>query len=298
MAGRPAADPTLTARLDQMGARLGEVAEAVAARAEVTELVQLREAVEGMHASTGEDVERRVDHVVGRLDALHARVEEVASQSEHDDGRDIAESLRSELASRIAEVTSRTEGLAQETAGAVGAWVSERAGLEARLDALAAQLAEAQFRATSALPEAEPAAPAKRGKAKTETSEAAEPTGVDGELERLRMAVERINMHLGERERAIAELMRSRSSEIKLEELADRLAELEQGAPAAPSTKGAAPAVDGDLHVELRDLAHRLEEAEKSAKADRDKVLTQLERMASSIDWRFRRLESGEDEAA
>ena len=29
-------------------------------------------------------------------------------------------------------------------------------------------------------------------------------------------------------------------------------------------------------------------------KADREKVLTQLERMASSIDWRVRRLESGE----
>jgi hypothetical protein len=112
------------------------------------------------------------------------------------------------------------------------------------------------------------------------------------------MAVERINMHLGERERAIAELMRSRSSEIKLEELAERLAELEQGTPAATSGTSNVPAGDGDLHVELRELAHRLEEGEKAAKTDRDKVLTQLERMASSIDWRFRRLESGEDEAA
>ncbi|TML69211.1 MAG: hypothetical protein E6G14_07690 [Actinobacteria bacterium] len=113
------------------------------------------------------------------------------------------------------------------------------------------------------------------------------------------MAVERINMHLGERERAIAELMRSRSSEIKLEELATRLAELEQGGDAVTKiAKGDVLHTDADLHTELRELAQRLEEAEKSAKGDRDKVLTQLERMASSIDWRFRRLESGEDAAA
>ncbi len=299
MAGRPAADPALTARLDGLGARLGEVADAVATRAEVAELEQLREAVAGMHASTGEEVERRVDNVVGRLDALHARVEEIATLSAPSGDEDLAGSLRAELASRIAEVTSHTEGLAQETAGAVGAWVSERAGLEARLDALAAELAEARFQATSAMPA--PAAPAPSGKrGKAEAAAVDEPTGVDGELERLRMAVERINMHLGERERAIAELMRSRSSEIKLEELSERLAELEQGgAPVAQGATGDVPAVGGgDLHVELRDLAQRLEEAEKSAKADRDKVLTQLERMASSIDWRFRRLESGEDAAA
>ena len=53
------------------------------------------------------------------------------------------------------------------------------------------------------------------------------------------------------------------------------------------------------MNSELHGLTQRLEEAEQSAKADRDKVLTQLERLASSIDWRFRRLESGEaDEAA
>jgi hypothetical protein len=115
------------------------------------------------------------------------------------------------------------------------------------------------------------------------------------------MAVERINLHLGERERAITDLMRSRNSEIKLEELAARLAELEQGGGGhAPSRASETPAVGGgaEVHGDLHGLAQRLEEAEKSAKADRDKVLTQLERLASSIDWRFRRLESGETDAA
>jgi hypothetical protein len=115
------------------------------------------------------------------------------------------------------------------------------------------------------------------------------------------MAVERINMHLGERERAIAELMRSQKAESKVDELAARIAELEQsgGSGAAGAPKGA-PAKNGsgEANPDMRLLAQRVEEAEKAAKADREKVLTQLERMASSIDWRFRRLESGESDAA
>ena len=76
------------------------------------------------------------------------------------------------------------------------------------------------------------------------------------------MAVERINMHLGERERAIADLMRSRNSEIKVEELAARLAELEQGGGggrrgAGRAAKGDAPlGGNADMHAELRELAH------------------------------------------
>ena len=115
------------------------------------------------------------------------------------------------------------------------------------------------------------------------------------------MAVERINLHLGERERAIAELMRSRNSDAKVEELAARLADLEQGGGknGASGANGDAPlGGNADMYAELRELAARLEGAELAAKADRDKVLTQLERMASSIDWRVRRLESGETDAA
>ena len=118
------------------------------------------------------------------------------------------------------------------------------------------------------------------------------------------MSVERINLHLGERERAIAELMRSRTGDTKVEELVARIAELGAGdgghGPPCAGKAGADTPLGGtaDLHAELRGLAQRLEETEKLAKTDRDKVLTQLERLASSIDWRFRRLETGEENAA
>ena len=91
---------------------------------------------------------------------------------------------------------------------------------------------------------------------------------------------------------------------IKVEELAARLAELEQGGgrqraqPEGRQGRRPTRRQRRQCTRELRELAQRLEEAEKAAKADRDKVLTQLERMASSIDWRVRRLESGETDAA
>ena len=181
---------------------------------------------------------------------------------------------------------------------------SERAALGARIDALAAELADARLHTAPALPAAEPTPAKAKPKSKPANPPSAETDapGVESELERLRMAVERINLHLSERERAIADLLRSRSSDDKVEELAARLAELEHSAGTRSSAKAgkapAAPALNADMHSELRELAARLEGAEKAAKADREKVLTQLERMASSIDWRVRRLESGETDTA
>ncbi len=298
-------------RLDAVHARVEEVAVTLLSSNEET-LADLRATVEDLAGRSAVDhaTEHDVAAIRGELDALAAsflRIDDLAERlgrvedaptatAEEASTPDLAETLRAELESRIAEVASRTDGLAQETAGAVGAWVSERAGLEARIDALATELAEARFQATAALTAAEPS-PSVRRKAKVDESE---PAAVESELERLRMAVERINLHLGERERAIAELMRSRSGEMKIEELAARLVELEQNGSSSARTDRGEVALGGstDLHAELRELALRLEDTEQSAKADRDKVLTQLERMASSIDWRFRRLESGETDAA
>jgi hypothetical protein len=180
----------------------------------------------------------------------------------------------------------------------VGALASEREAIEARIDSLAAELMEARLvAATPAPPVAEPVTP-RAAKTKSK-ADAATPTGGDTELERLRMAVERINLHLGEREHAISELMRSRSAEIKIEDLAARIAQLEKRGGSQQASKSADAAADvADANPDLRLLAQRVEEAEKAAKADREKVLTQLERMASSIDWRFRRLESRESDAA
>jgi chromosome segregation ATPase len=380
IAGRPARDPQLDARLDELATRLEATAADVAGRADAGGVDALHQTVleltaridslprtedvesvrasleQGLASQPAQDplLEQRLDHVVGRLDALHGRVEEVAASLPSDDAdpaadlrvlvRELAErpagdpelaitvdalaarmeelsatvgalrdadraapehpgldeGLRETLEGLIADVASRADGIGQETTSAIQTWATQQTALESRLEALAAELAEAKLQAAQpATPPLPPVEAKPRGKAKAATE--GDGTGVESELERLRMAVERINLHLGERERAIGDLMRSRSQEVKVEDLAKRIAELENGsAPAAAAGQptSAPAAADGDVHRDLRGLAQRVEEAEKAAKTDREKVLTQLERLASSIDWRFRRLESGDEHAA
>ena len=285
----PVPDPELIGTVTSVAERVEELAAAVDAlgdRAGADELAELRAQLEAVAAQLG-----TVDEIGERL----VRVEEAAAAPAAEPVDTAA--LQYELESRITDAASR---IAAETAAALERWESERGALEARLDALATALADAkaQSPARAAAPAAgpePPATPKPKAKAKPVVEEAS--PNVESELERLRMAVERINMHLGERERAISELIRSRGN-VKVEDLAARITELEQTKGSAPkaAAKGAAALASGDsadIHAELRSLAQRIEESEKI----RDKVLTQLERMASSIDWRFRRLESGEDAA-
>ncbi len=289
--------------LAELAASLEALTARVEALAERSALDELREELAQLSRPAGPDLEGRLELLDGRLGELSGRIEELAAR-EPDRGDDAA-ALRArleELAERLALLEREREGpaaaadselqarlavLAQEVETAREAWSAERAALEERIAALAARLDTATpDGSTAAAPASEPAP-------------AAAPAGpMDAELERLRMAVERINLHLSERERAIAELMRTRPADPKVEELAARLAELEQAAP-APAAAGDGERAGGELYAELRRLAQRVEEAEQAARSDREKVLTQLERMASSIDWRFRRLETGkEDEAA
>jgi len=337
VAERAEADALIALRetVAELDERIGSLARAEDLESIRGSLEQAREAA----PIANPELDHRLDHLVSRLDALHGRVEEVAATigdeaptpdpelavtvdalaarmeelsatigairdaaTDESEGR-LDVDLRERVEEMLADVARRADGVAAETTGAIQAWATQHAALESRIDAIAAELADARLQAmrtaaaVTPLPVAEPKP---RGKAKA--TEEVESTGVESELERLRMAVERINLHLGERERAIGDLMRSRTQEVKVEDLAKRLAELEKGgvAPAAASANGApAPATeDGDVHRDLRSLAQRVEEAEKAAKTDREKVLTQLERLASSIDWRFRRLETGDETAA
>ena len=182
-----------------------------------------------------------------------------------------------------------TDDLATDLARNAELWYAGRAALEVRLEELEVRVA------------ARPAPVAASGG----DGAGAElvPHIFEQEVERVLMAVERLGLHLSAHDRALAELMSRRGSS-KVEELAARVDELETYGIAA----GAAPpgaAADGapapvsladtrDLRAELRSLARQMTDLEDSSKTDREKFLTQLERMASSIDWRIRRIESGE----
>ncbi len=117
------------------------------------------------------------------------------------------------------------------------------------------------------------------------------------ELERFRLILERIGLHLGEHDRAIADLAPGRGVEERLQELTvlvHDLAESQQNA-SAPQAAGAASPIPGDLGS----LLQRVEEGESASHADNEKLMNRLERMATSIDWRLQRLEADEtDETA
>ena len=116
----------------------------------------------------------------------------------------------------------------------------------------------------------------------------------DEELERIRMAVERVGLHIGEHDRALAELMRSKAVTQRLDELAARVDELARaGTAGGPAGSGGGAS---DVTGDMRALLLRIEETETSSQADREKLMSKLERMASSIDWRLQRLETDETE--
>ena len=124
-------------------------------------------------------------------------------------------------------------------------------------------------------------------------------SGLDDLLERNRMTIERLGLHLGEHDRALAELMQTRSlprssrssppasrrsPAARRQEVSRRRARgARSGAwPAEPSTG------------EVKALMRRVEDAEVASQADREKLMNRLERMAASIDWRLQRLEATE----
>ena len=130
-----------------------------------------------------------------------------------------------------------------------------------------------------------------------------EPSGDQGgfevEMERVLMAIERLSMHLAGHDRALAEVMQTRGTMQRLDELSDRIDDIAAGvgtgAGGGDGPPRASSGGDSEPRGDLRALARRVEETEAAAAADRAKLMDRLDKMASSIDWRLLRLEgSGE----
>lgn len=113
------------------------------------------------------------------------------------------------------------------------------------------------------------------------------------ELERSRRMLERIGLHLGEHDRALADLAPIRGAAERLDELTALVHDLalSQQAALAPKQATAASPPSGDVGA----LLQRVEQAEAASQADNEKLLNRLERMASSIDWRLQRLEADDN---
>lgn len=311
---RPAVDPGMTMRLDELsdavsslraddatGRLLAEV-ESIRARLDSDDasFAELRAAAAEFAARPAGDPE-----LAARLVALATRVEEIGARAAAvaeaapdprvDALGNAVASLQAEVETSLEAVAGRMDAL-ERTAAEMpaaqpaqdAAWAAEAAKLAERLDELSARLDGG----ASAAPAA--AAPPRRLAQPVEPGDETEQ-----ELERLRMAIERMSLHLGEQERAIAEVMRSRGVTQRLDELEARIDDVASGAAAtgAPAADGGTPAAAA-AGPDMRALIRRLDTAEEALEAERDKLLTKLERIASSLDWRMRRLESGDDAAA
>jgi hypothetical protein len=128
--------------------------------------------------------------------------------------------------------------------------------------------------------------------------ESGAPAASEGEVERLRVAVEGLRMRLASSEQELAAVVGTRDTSARLNELTRRLESLERAPVVLAGTAGGGPLPgDGRFRLELRALELRMEHAEAAARENREAVLVQLERLAARIDWRFQRLEAEYDAA-
>ena len=314
LAARPASDPVMAERLEELaaaqeelaqrpagdpaaGARLDELAARIEGLADPTALEELRRALDSVaERPTSDPV------LAGRLEELGERLEELSERQAADP----------ELGARVDELAARYAALAElngdtpmaagsealaaqvgelgEAAGAlthrieeaVQTWATERDALEHRLTALAERL------------DREPI-PMSDGAAAGDPSDTSEQ-----DLDRLRFAVERLSLQLTEHHRTLDMLMGadgSAGSDPRLDALLARLEAIEAGAgrpAAAAGAPSASPSGDGAvLNADLHELARKVAQLDEASRSDREKLLTQIEQMMSSIDWRFQRLESG-----
>jgi hypothetical protein len=313
LAARPAGDPALAERVTGLSGRLDEVAGRldglVAARPEGPDesvIEELRAAVHELRARPAADPE-----LVDRLQAVSARVDVLSDvvKDAPEPGIDphAVEELRAALAGaestaaqRLEELAARLGRVEQAAAAspsapadggavsehierATASWAATQETLAGRIDQLELRQREAAESATarSAISEGTPVPGVATG------------AGLEQEFDRLLMAIERLSLRIGEHDRALGELMRGGASAQRVSELAGRIAELELrgggGGGGVVGGGGGGEAIGGGA---LLAVAGRLEEVENARKADREKLFTQIERMASALDWRLQRLEA------
>ena len=258
--------------------------------------------------------------------ALRARIDEAYAQ---------VGSVVSDLQRSIAALSSRAALLEQLPGATEQAFVEHSAALNARIEALGAELvAEVTARQAGAERERDTFAATRswseertRVSAQLETLAAAHASvtqsheSVLGELagrldamERdgearskapsetevteLRILVDGLRMRLAASEQTLAAVVDSHRAGTRLDELTRRIDSVVEGpGPGIATSADRGPvAGDGRFRLELRTLELRMEHAEATACENREAVLVQLERLASRFDWRLQRLESEQDD--
>lgn len=235
-------------------------------------------------------LEARVDEGLSTLEVHGAR--ELDAKDVLTVGPELSQNL-DELSQRIEQIERDRDAVRDELTTAASAWASERASLQERVSELAARIVTGPISADQ--PELE-------GDLFAQSPQ---------ELDRLRVGVEGLRMRLAYHEKTVSDLAGSRGVAQRLDELTARLDHLAAIVAAGPALAGnetgmaalGSAGVSPRTHVpgpETAGLMTRLEEAERLRSQNRDKMLEQMEKIASRMDWRLQRLEAagvGADES-
>lgn len=223
------------------------------------------------------------------LSSLEARVDQgLATLGEQDpasSGPDIDTQVDIELVDNVDELTHRIEqietdrdAVRAELARTATSWATERAALQERVSELAALIVTG------------PVQPSAAGASDVQFEHTPQ------ELDRLRIGVEGLRMRLAYHEKTVSDLAGSKGVVQRLDELGTRLDQLaaivmaqQSGTLPSPGLGQPMPAVP---YVETSGILSRLDEADRLRSQGREKMLEQMEKIASRMDWRLQRLEA------
>ena len=283
---------TLEIRLDEIAASItAERTPAPDVGRLVDELAGRLARMEGEREAVA-DLAALAETWTSELASLEARVDQgLATLGEQDAAASGAEAdapVDAELLDNVDELTHRIEqietdrdAVRAELARTATSWATERASLQERVSELAARIVTGPMPTSSG-----------------ESGELAEQT--PQELDRLRIGVEGLRMRLAYHEKTVSDLAGSRGVAQRLDEMSARLDQLtaivmaqQSGVPGAAP----APAVVGQplaqpQFAEASGILSRLDEADRLRTQSREKMLEQMEKIASRMDWRLQRLES------
>ncbi|HUF01356.1 MAG TPA: hypothetical protein VMN35_02935 [Gaiellaceae bacterium] len=314
--GREGELTALRRRLDEDATRLGAAVAELRQTIDPTPVLELRSTLEALarQAATLEQETRRglvalgvdVEGITSRMGAVDASLAELADlrqvversdQNAIEVGSDLGR-VRDE----IAGVAGKLDALAAivDAAPAMGPGGSEIAAVVTRfeagctkVDSLVRDLQEALETRPPAI--AEPALGTQVETIERRLAELADEIAVvaaHDESHRLVALLDGLRMRVAATEQELAALSGSHNVLARLDVLTERLGALESGARALEETDALLPvAGEGRFRVELRSLELRMEHTEAAARESREAVLAQLERLASRMESRLRRLE-------
>jgi len=183
-----------------------------------------------------------------------------------------------ELAHRIEQIETDRDAVRAELARTATAWASERAALQERVSELAALIVTGPVHSDSA----------------GDPDVASEQT--PQELDRLRIGVEGLRMRLAYHEKTVSDLAGTKGVVQRLDELGARVDQLfaivmaQQSGTLAPAGEG--QTMPTAQLAETSGILSRLDEADRLRARSRERMLEQMEKIASRMDWRLQRLEA------